>query len=161
MVGRNLLAGLAVAAVFAGCAQTRNVSVKLTYLVPYCGGARPTQEIMQEAEKPKPYAGRTVVLVSEGRTDSAKTDKSGLLKKKLKAGKYRMVESWRYYRRTPDGAPLTNYDAECLKAEWEREFAVLTVTSRKQVFERRFQIIDHCERKRPCILESALGPEPQ
>jgi hypothetical protein len=151
-----------IVASFTSCfSQKRAVSVPVTCLIPYCGGARPTKEILAEAEKPKPYSEKTIIFVSNGRVDSARTDKAGILKKKLSAGKYRLLESWRYYHGTPDGTPLSNFDNQCLKTEWEKEFAILSVAKKSQKLEKKFDITEHCDRQKPCILESALGPERQ
>lgn len=154
-MNRSILAAAAGLLFSAGCAQ-RVVVQKLTYLAPYCGGARPTQQILDEAAKPKLYANRTIVLLNGSKADSVKTDNSGQFRKKLKPGNYRLVESWRYYHSTPDGAPLENYDSDCLKAEWIKEFAELRVTSKSHKLEKKFDIVDNCDRKKPCILESAV-----
>jgi hypothetical protein len=139
--------------------QKRSVRIKLSHYTPYCGGARPTQEIEEDAAKPKPYANRTIVLVKNAEIDSARTDGKGMLRTKLRSGEYRLMESWRYYHGTPDGSPMENYDRNCLKEEWEKEFATLKIAGSKQVFVRKYEITDFCDRQRPCILESALGPE--
>jgi len=92
------------------------------------------------------------------KVDSARTDEAGMLNRKMKFGTYRLMESWRFYHGTPDGMPAVNYDPVCLKGEWQKEFIVLRVTSKKQIVERKFEIFEQCDRKKPCILESALGP---
>src|SRR5687768_12514434 len=98
--------------------QKRNVSLKLSYYTPYCGGARPTKEIEEEARKPKPLSGKTIMLVKDAEIDSVRTDKNGMMKKKLRNGEYKLLESWRYYHGTPDGSEMSNYDRDCLKNEW-------------------------------------------
>jgi hypothetical protein len=155
MINLKSLSAVLLLLVNTACSQTRNVKLKLTYLAPYCGGARPTKQVLEEAEKPKPYAARTVIISKAGRIDSARTDTGGILRKKLRTGSYRLIESWRYYKRTPDGMPLTNYDSSCLKSEWTKEFGVLTLTSKSQSFSKKFDIVEQCDRKKPCLLESA------
>jgi len=144
--------------VFISCAQ-KKFNTKVTYIQPYCGGARPTPEMQAEALKAKPYSNRSVIIVSEsGKVDSAKTDKTGTLKKSLKIGKYKFFESWRYYKTTPDGAPVSNYDKDCLAKEWEKEFKTVTISKSKTIEESKDQITLNCEWALPCILEKHLPP---
>src|SRR4051812_22262680 len=88
---------------FACFSQKKSITAKITYTEPYCGGARPTKEIEAEAKKEKPYAKKTIILVSsEGKIDSIKTNSSGIIKYKLKPGNYKLFESWRYYKTSPN-----------------------------------------------------------
>src|SRR5581483_9411013 len=91
------------------CAQKKTISSKITCIQPYCGGARPTPQMEADAQKPKPYTSKMIIIVSDkGKVDSAKTDASGLLKKKLDQGNYKLYESWRHYKSTPNGESVSH-----------------------------------------------------
>lgn len=144
-VGLLLLAG----PVFS---QKRNVIVTLTCTYPYCGGARPTEEMMADAQKPKPYAEKLVVVVSKtGKVDSAKTDKSGVLKLKLKAGTYMLCESWRFRKSGPQNEPLSSFDTECLKTEWSKTITTFTVGKKAVVVKDVAPIEFQCNWRLPCL----------
>ena len=49
---------------FNSIAQTKGLNQKLTFLQPYCGGARPTPQMEEDARKPKPYSNRTIIIIS-------------------------------------------------------------------------------------------------
>ncbi len=141
------------------CAQKSLVSQKITYIQPYCGGARPTPEMEHEAEKPKSYSGKTIVIVSEsGKIDSVKTDKDGSFKRSLKYGKYKLFEAWKYYKTTPDGTAISLFDKACLDLEWKKEFRSISVTKTKTSEEEKYQINLKCPWSVPCLLEQNMPP---
>jgi hypothetical protein len=147
---------------FSLAGQKKSVSIKITFLQPYCGGARPTKEMLAESQKPKPYAKKTIVIVSEeGKIDSARTNNSGILKLKLKAGQYKLFETWRYFNSTPAQLPVKDFDKDCLKPEWQKEIKTVVVTSKKAEVIHKNDIIIACPWNVPCILESAKPPIPE
>ncbi|MCC6370269.1 MAG: hypothetical protein IT236_04615 [Bacteroidia bacterium] len=134
--------------------QKKAVTVKLNYYQPYCGGARPSRDMEAEAQKPKPYANYMVIIVSDkGSVDSVKTNIEGEIKTKLKPGTYKVFEKWRYYKSTPDGNAVANYDKECLKTEWGKETGVITVTKKTSGFTETNNIVFDCAWKLPCLRE--------
>jgi len=140
--------------------QKKLQSIKISYLQPYCGGARPTPEMEAEAQKPKPYAHKTVIIVSEnGKVDSVKSNEAGIIKKKLIAGKYKLYESWRYYKSTQTGDPLSEFDKSCLEEEWKRYFMEVTVTKSKLTQKSDNPIILNCSWDAPCMLETHKVPK--
>ena len=74
------------------------VAIQATYTSPYCGGARPTEEIMEESRTHKPLAGQAF-HVKPGETNSmsiktcaqADTDTTGNLTIELAPGKYMLL----------------------------------------------------------------------
>jgi len=65
----------------------KNVYLELSQEQKYCGGAKPSPEILARYEKPLPYINKKLILVSaNGKTDSVKTISKGFLKIKLKLG---------------------------------------------------------------------------
>ncbi len=156
---RNSLLPLVASCVLGACAQTRQVTLKLNYYVPYCGGARPTEQILAEAERPKPYANQTIVFVKGTKVDSARTVADGSVSKKLKAGTYQVFESWRYYKKAPGSGALNEFNSECLNGEWKKPFGILIVSKKSHAFEKKFELVEVCDHKRPCLIDP--GPERQ
>lgn len=147
---------------FLAFAQKKGCVITMTYREPYCGGARPSPEMEEEAQKARPYARKKIILVSaNGKVSSFKTDAKGTLKLKLQPGTYRVYESWRYTQKTPKGLPLKNFVAECLKTEWQKETLVITVSSEKTSSEVKTEIVTFCPWNLPCLSESYQPPMPQ
>lgn len=145
---------LFLAAANASC-QKKIHTIKITCLHPYCGGARPSKEMIEESEKPKPYSDRKVILVSsKGKVDSATTDKDGNIKRKLKPGTYKLYEPWRYYKRNQTGEKLFNYDKECLAKEWTKSFMEVIVSKTTLTQKSESPIMLYCEWDAPCLLDS-------
>lgn len=89
-------------------AQTKS-RVHVTYTNSYCGGARPTPEIEQEAITPRDF--HDVHMVFEGRTRvKVKTDSAGNFTASLKPGKYKVRLT-----KLKNEAHYTNYDPACSK----------------------------------------------
>jgi hypothetical protein len=140
--------------------QKKTINVTFTYIQPYCGGARPSEEMLREAEKPKPYSNKTVMCVStKGRIDSAKTDENGKARFKLKKGSYLVYESWRYYLYTPFNIPIESFDRECLKSEWQKATCKIVVDRKAANVVGLHPIVVPCSWNAPCLLEQ--GPVPQ
>jgi hypothetical protein len=137
------------------CSQKKMHKIKISYVRPYCGGARPSAEMLAEAEKPRPYSGKTIILISSaGKVDSAKTDTAGYIRKKMAVGKYKLYEPWRYYKKTQSGDPINEFDKECLKTEWARSFMDVTVTKSSLAQKSETPIVIYCSWDAPCLLES-------
>lgn len=144
------------------CAQKKLVSKKIEYTEPYCGGARPTPEMEEEAEKPKPYAAKTIIFINEsGKIDSAKTDANGVFKKKLSYGKYNVFESWKYYKKTLNGTPIGSFDKNCIESEWKKQFMTINCSKKSVNIESKEPIILYCDYNTPCILEKHMPPKRQ
>ncbi len=155
----NTLTILFTLVLFTACAQKNLVTQKITYIQPYCGGARPTPEMEAETQKPKPYSEKTIIIISEkGKVDSIKTDKDGNFKKTLKYGNYTFFEAWKYYKKTPDGTEISLYDKNCLATEWKKEFKSVSVTKGKVTEEEKYQINLKCPWSMPCLLEQNVQP---
>lgn len=142
------------------CAQKKVVTITVNFTRPYCGGARPTPEMIKAASEPRPYANKTLVWVSEkGKADSAKTNEKGILKLKAAKGTYKLYEAWRYYQKSPNNGVMTQYDTECLKVEWKKECYSIVVGNKITVNEIS-QIIEFCAHAQPCLKdENIIQPE--
>jgi hypothetical protein len=141
-------------------AQKKRFDITVTYTQPYCGGARPTEEMTREAEKARPYAKRSLIFVSEkSKVDSAKTDENGFLTLKLKKGTYLFYETWRYYLYTPENLPIEEFDRECLKTEWQKPLCKVSVTKEEVKITGLNAITKFCPWNVPCIRNNPQIPE--
>lgn len=137
------------------CSQKKMQKIKISYIRPYCGGARPSPEMLADAEKLRPYARQMIILISSaGKVDSAKTDTAGYIHKKLAVGNYKLYEPWRYYKKTQNGDKISDFDKECLKTEWAKPFMEVTVTKNGLKQSSETPIISYCSWDAPCLLES-------
>ena len=140
-------------------AQTRQINLQITCMQHYCGGARPSAEMLAEAQKPKPFANKTIIIVSaKGKADSVKTNTNGELVLKLKKGNYKIYESWRYYKKAAGGIKIADFDKECLKNEWKKEIKEIVVSKKEFKVIDKNVIVEDCPWNLPCILESAKPP---
>ncbi len=155
---KNLLLAIIGSALFS-CSQKKLVSTQITFMQPYCGGARPTPEMQADAQKAKPYSNKTIVVVSnKGKVDSAKTTAEGTFKINLKPGTYRLFEAWRYYKKATGGLAVSDFDKECIKTEWKKEMKEVIVSKTEIKVTDKNEIIEICPWNLPCILESSKPP---
>ena len=137
------------------CSSTKKwTSVQVEFYQDYCGGARPSEDMIAEYEKPKILANEELYLISE--SDKAlkiKTDEQGLLKAKLSEGKYRVMEAWRYKKATPDHSAPTNYNGACLSEEWKKVAMELQVKGGALTATTTHAIKKNCAWDMPCMLE--------
>lgn len=129
----------------------QKIKLELKQLHEYCGGARPSPEMLAKYEKPWPYANKKLIMVSsEGKIDSVQTDAKGKVTLKLKNGVYKLYEPWRYHKRTPDGTAAENFDKECLEKQWDKVDVEIEIKKRKSKITKN---IDNafCPYKIPCL----------
>lgn len=142
--------------------QKEKVIINITYKSQYCGGARPTPEMIAEAEKSKPYANKTMVIISDKFVvDSAKTNVKGQLQIKIKKGTYTIYEAWKYYKTGPDGMDVSKFEKECLKMEWQRHVFRVIKKGKKAVIETGTEITERCPWSAPCANANSVGPIPE
>ncbi|HWY12597.1 MAG TPA: hypothetical protein VN026_14790 [Bacteroidia bacterium] len=127
------------------------VFLELTQEQKYCGGAKPSPEILKQYEKPLIYANKKLIIVSaKGKIDSVKTDSKGVLKLKLKPGLYKLYEPWRYHKATPDGTDIKNFDKECLQKVWAKVDILIDTQKKKQHIEVNIDPL-FCMHEIPCV----------
>lgn len=147
---------------FISLAQKKPVEVDVVYTQSYCGGARPTDEMLAEIQKPKPYANKKMYVISEkGKKSVVKTTSAGNFKIKLAQGNYKLMEVWRVKKQSPNGAPLGNFDKECLKPEWSKEVMQIKVTKEKVTLELKNEIMLYCDWAFPCLKDANMPPMPE
>lgn len=140
------------------CKQNKQ-TVSLTYFQPYCGGARPTEEMEKDAATPKPYTSKKIILVSEnGKVSNCETDDKGNLNLKLKDGVYKLYEPWKFNKTAPDGSDLKKFDPNCINNEWSKEFCIIEIKGNKAQMKEVYPLINFCEHDLPCLIESHKPP---
>ncbi len=123
------------------------VSGTVTSTINYCGGARPTAEILEQAATPRPIPHKKI-YIKQGDVNSfgsktilqLTTDSNGNFKAKLPAGKYLVVDSTKndllYYNMLLKTykSQTTNYEAVdtlCLKEWYMKPNCVFEVTDKE------------------------------
>jgi hypothetical protein len=113
------------------------VTVKVTYTSPYCGGARPSDQMLEDSKKPKPLPGQ-LFYVKPGKENSmsvnalaqAETDTSGKMVFKLPLGKYMLLLPVQTVEMDTNSY-VTNqyyrYDRKCLIEWWKKPVIVFDV----------------------------------
>lgn len=135
------------------------VKAQINFEQSYCGGIRPPAEILENITKPKPYANKTIVIISnKGNVDSLKTNETGFFSVKLKKGSYKVFESWRFYKKGSEGLPESNFEKDCLKIEWQKEILEIIITKKGIKITNKNKIINHCTWDLPCMHESNKPP---
>jgi hypothetical protein len=158
-VYKKFLVVVLIGSALISCSQKKLISAQITFMQPYCGGARPTPEIIADVAKPKPYANKTIIIVSaKGKIDSVKTNSGGLFSATLKVGTYKLFEAWRFYKKADGGMSVNDFDHECLKTEWKKEIKEIIVTKKETKVLDKNDIIEICPWNLPCILESHKPP---
>ena len=136
--------------------QTRKVKLKLVQVMPYCGGAKPTEEMKKASELPVAYANKKLIYISDKqKVDTILTDVKGYINAKLPYGTYSMYEPWKYYKTIPKGMQESNLQMDCLKEEWLKEDLKITVTKKAA------QVVNHlkypkCAHQFPCLINKHL-----
>lgn len=162
MTSRLISILLLVFACFCSFSQKGVLKIQITYTEPYCGGARPTKEIEEEANRARPYAGKKIVIVSEsGKVRCVKTNEQGFINIKLKPGSYSLFEKWRHNRQVPEGYKISDVDPECIKLEWKKEIARVKVISAGSTVDQNNAVAGYCPWSTPCLIDSVRPPQPQ
>lgn len=133
-------------------AQSKKVKVKIVQYIPYCGGAKPTDEIQAATKKAKPYSNKKLIVVSQkGLVDSVTTDVNGYFKKTLAFGIYNVYEPWKYYKLVPKGFQISNINMECLKEEWSKPDIKISISKSIKLLEDNLKY-PKCPYQFPCLI---------
>ena len=116
--------------------KTFTISGKVDQLHSYCGGARPTQEILDEFSQPKPYPDK-IFYVKEGNTNnidgkviaSFTTKQDGSFSFQLPKGTYSIIVAEQLH--PIQGKDFANKDLKvdeiCLQKWWKTPYKILDV----------------------------------
>jgi hypothetical protein len=148
--------------IICACSQKKKFTLVVTSEKPYCGGAKPTAEMIKAAKKPVLFSNKTLVLVrTDGIIDSVRTDSAGKLNLKLAHGTYHLFESWRHYKTSPGKKDLTGFDKDCLLAEWDRPNKIIVVSRSGFQVKDSATIVQYCDWRLPCLAEGSNVNVPQ
>lgn len=145
------------------------ISGKVTQTSSYCGGAMPTEEILQEMSKPVPYAGK-VFYVRKGSVNNIKmpivlsftVNAKGEFSIDLPPGQYCLIQkeqvktlNMKNYKSTTD----LQIDENCLKEWWAKPYYAFQITD-KNITDLKFNFYHACfvNSDIPCI--EYVGPMP-
>jgi hypothetical protein len=153
----------------------KNVTIQAWQTSQYCGGARPTDEMLQEFQTPKTLTGQLCFIrksetnkISSMPVASATSDNQGKINIALAPGTYCLVlpnkvdsAAYKMYL-TKFGEATANYsaiDKKCLDQWFQTPELVFTVKDPKQALETEFTIHHPCSwHTIPCVDYS--GPLP-
>lgn len=151
------------------CAQRKpqlyTVAGTVTATYAYCGGARPSAEMLAELNRPKPMANKKLFIKSgaintanETVIKSFETDANGYFKIELAKGSYCVVDEIKSGAfKLPATDSLHKWDANCLKKEYERCDYQLNVST-KTMDSVKVTFFIPCQWDSPCLDYS--GPLP-
>ena len=116
--------------------KTYTVSGKVTQNFPYCGGAAPSQELLEKLAKPVAYAGKKF-FIREGKTNSINakilesfsTGKDGEFSIRLAPGIYSIIleEQLKLIKAEDLTKEFIEVDEKCLEEWWSKPYYLLEV----------------------------------
>lgn len=128
-------------------------------IIPYCGGAAPPSELLEESKKPKPYAQKTLYLYTKGKCiDSLITNDLGAFTVKIKPGVYQLFERWKHFKTGPNGEAASEFNPSCLKAEWSKPDVVIKFKKGKSSIMSNMTSYVLCPWQHPCRLNKEMPP---
>ena len=139
-----------------GFAQKIKLELQFFYKENYCGGIKPNPEILAQSEQNKPLSNyKLYVYIKNKCVDSLTTNDSGIVTTNLKSGTYILLEAWKHFKKTPDGALINNYDKACLKKEYSKANYTLTLKTATNfnLQQNNELIIGKCPHQYPCLLK--------
>jgi hypothetical protein len=159
---------LLIIATMSSCAQRKpklyKVSGIVTATYSYCGGARPSDEMLAELNRPKPLADKKLFIKtgsSNSKSNSAikefTTDADGHFTIALEKGTYCIVEENKSASMIiPASDANHKWDVNCLTKEYERCDFQLNINKQPDSISINFLI--PCEWNKPCV--TYTGPLP-
>jgi len=153
---KNIFLILSITTFLTGFSQKKIVKFKMTQYISYCGGAKPSPEIVTKLNAPVPYANKTLIYVSDkNKIDSTVTNAKGVLNIKLAYGTYKFFEPWKYYKQIPYGEIESNIKMDCLVLEWAKPDMQITVGKKIEYDEYKL-LYPICSYRFPCLINKHL-----
>lgn len=117
-----------------------SVVVTITQTSDYCGGARPSEEILQELAKPGPLPNTNFYLVKGQKNGKGikiirkvKTDSEGSINLLLSKGIYALLSEDQIKPFVPKkNDEFHIWDNNCLKQKWEKPLVIVNPTRQKK-----------------------------
>lgn len=139
---RKLIPYLFVISSFTLFAQQK-VKIHVTFTNQYCGGAAPTDEILESYNKPQNLSD-FIILIEGKKHFKVKTDSTGTVKVALKAGIYKV-----YLTKKTNEKLYTNYNPGCEKM-LHNPYGKLQIESVKKEYELNLHFsCNPCELPKP------------
>lgn len=138
---------------------------RVTQTSSFCGGMMPTQEMMNEYTKEKPFPGKKL-YVKRCKKNSLKykivkeitTDTAGNFEVRLPVGTYCIVEEYKTQKlKIPAHDQYTTYDAPCMKQNWAKCDYLIEVKD-KDLNDVAIKYHNYCSFNQPCM--HYHGPRP-
>jgi hypothetical protein len=132
----------------------------------YCGGARPTKEILDNIAKPQPFPNKTF-YVRKGKTNNINnkiiakftTDSNGNFSLNLPQGTYSILveEQAKPIKAQDYTTKFQTVDDKCLQTWWQKPYYLLIVKSKNKPLNFTFKHRCYINNDIPCI--TYIGPK--
>ena len=138
-----------------------NTELKITVHVPYCGGARPTDEMLN---KYKPVT-KSFILASDNKYERlVKSNELGVITLALPVGKYHLKELYKnvsfdeFYAKEKEskGNFIEVGSSECYKKWWQKNVIDFEITDSTTSLTANGMLYSNCYTKNPC--DKYTGP---
>ena len=124
----------------------------ITKTTPYCGGANPPEQILEEARKQKiPFGEKFYIIegtqnvINRKIIDTLVFDSSGKCLVMLKSGCYSIITGFNFKKIEVD---VSQYDMNCLQKLWSSPLFSFKVLKNKNEF--TYNIAEPCAHNKPC-----------
>jgi hypothetical protein len=141
-----------------------NCTIKVTSTKDYCGGARPSEELLENLRQPKPLPATTFYVIAglQNKKDvkvikKVITDSNGKFRLKLRKATYSIIseEQMQPFQTNPSIAYYT-WDLSCLRKKWQEPLLKLQIGTTKNA---TINIHSNCFFNLPCgTFTGALPP---
>lgn len=142
-----------------GSAKLVSIQGQITQTAAYCGGAQPSEEMLQQMAKPKPFPNKEIVIkigpknkVGNAVYKRIVTDQDGKFTVRLKSNMvYCFIEDWKAKPfKVPQNTEFVQWDAACLYERYLLADYVLKVQNKENAL---VQINFH----KPCFFNPYCG----
>jgi hypothetical protein len=107
--------------------QKLKVELEFKYTQPACD-SKSKSGAGEELKEEKALANCKLYLYLNNKcVDSIKTNEEGMVIVKLSPGTYSIFESWKHFKKTPDGSSINDFYKDCLAKEWLKPNYKLTI----------------------------------
>lgn len=124
----------------------------------YCGGAAPTEGVLNDLKNKPPFAFKTIYVYKGDKCiDSLTTDSIGTIRKKFKKGKYNLLLPYKHFKTVPFGENK-EFDMTCMQAEWKTADATLEVKFGSKILINKRIGHQFCSWQYNCLKERHIPP---
>jgi len=121
-----------------GIIEQHNVEVQITQTFPYCGGAAPTEEMMNQS---RPANGNYILVNKTSKQKSTVVaDSTGTIYLNLENGEYSLRQTYKdmtfeefYAKNSGKGNSFISRDVDCYRKWWENNLLDFTINDTTEV----------------------------